>query len=414
LNKQQVYCEVKMYNYIENGTITTVQGFKANGIHCGLKKKKKDLSLIYSDYDCVAAGTFTQNKVCAAPVIISRERIKINPNGIKAILINSGNANACTGQKGYEDALTMQKYCAEVLNLSPNQVLISSTGVIGKLLDRDKLLPGIKKITKGLSSEGGFLAAEGIMTTDKVMKSFAVEVKLSKGTVKIGAICKGSGMIMPNMATMLGFLTTDAKFDHVTLQDMLHECVDLSFNKISVDGETSTNDMVIMLANGLSNIEISKNNYNDYNLFKTALLDLCQTMAKSIVKDGEGATKFVTINIFGAKNLNDVDKVAKAIANSPLVKTALYGEDANWGRIISAIGNSGADVIPEKISIAFDDHVVLDLNYAIKLDEDIAKSILSKKEFSINVNLNIGEAKGTWWTCDFSTEYVHINGSYRT
>lgn len=403
-----------MFHYIENGTITSVQGFKANGIHCGLKKKKKDLSLIYSDVDCVAAGTFTLNKVCAAPVTISKGTIKQNPNKIRAILVNSGNANACTGQKGYDDAIEMQKYCAEVLNLSPNQVLISSTGVIGKLLDMDKLLAGIKKISKGLSENGGLLAAEGIMTTDKVIKSYAVEVKLSKGIVKIGAICKGSGMIMPNMATMLGFITTDAKIDHITLQDLLSECVNVSFNKISVDGETSTNDMVLILANGLSNTEINKINYDDYIIFKNALMDVCKTMAKSIVKDGEGATKFVTINVFGAKNLADVDKVAKSIANSPLVKTALFGEDANWGRIISAIGNSGAEIIPEKISIAFDNHIVLDNDYQIKLNEELAKSILSKPEFEINIDLNMGEAKGTWWTCDFSTDYVHINGSYRT
>lgn len=403
-----------MFQYIENGTITSVQGFKANGIHCGLKKKKKDLSLIYSDVDCVAAGTFTLNKVCAAPVIISKETIKQNPNKIRAILVNSGNANACTGQKGYDDAIEMQKYCAEVLHLTPDQVLISSTGVIGKLLDMDKLLPGIKKISKGLSENGGLIAAEGIMTTDKVIKSYAVEIKLTKGVVKIGAICKGSGMIMPNMATMLGFITTDAKIDHITLQDLLSECVNVSFNKISVDGETSTNDMVLILANGLSNIEINKINYDDYVTFKNALMDICKTMAKAIVKDGEGATKFVTINVYGAKNLADVDKVAKSIANSPLVKTALFGEDANWGRIISAIGNSGAEIIPEKISIAFDNHTVLDYDYQIKLNEELAKSILSKPEFEINVNLNMGEAKGTWWTCDFSTDYVHINGSYRT
>jgi glutamate N-acetyltransferase/amino-acid N-acetyltransferase len=403
-----------MFEYIENGTITNVQGILAYGLHCGLKKRKKDLALIYSEYDCDAAATFTLNKVKAAPLILSQITIKEYGKNVRAILVNSGNANACTGEKGYNDALKMQKICADELKLKPEQVLISSTGVIGQYLNMEKIESGVKKIVKHLTNDGGLLAAEAIMTTDKKLKSFALKIKLKNGIVNIGGICKGSGMIMPNMATMLGFIATDAKIEKQLLQNILSYCVSKTFNKISVDGETSTNDMVVVIANGASGVEISEDNIEELNLFKDALMDICKKMAISIVKDGEGATKLVTVNIYGAKSEDDINKVGKSIVNSLLVKTAFYGEDANWGRIVSAIGNSGADVIPENIVIKFNDHTVVDKNYTILLDEEKAKTILSQVEFEVNIYLNVGDKQGTWWTCDLSTEYVNINANYRT
>lgn len=401
-----------MYQFIKNGTVTSAKGFLAAGIFSGIKKKKKDLALIYSETPCTAAGTFTLNKVKAAPLLVSQDIIK-GKNEVKAVIVNSGNANACTGEAGYNDALKMQSHCGEKLGINASEVLISSTGVIGQLMPMDKLLSGIDEIVPQLSVDGGFDAAEAIMTTDKKMKSFAVKVELFAGSVTIGAICKGSGMIMPNMATMLAFVTTDAKIETGLLQKLLSKAVKNSFNKISVDGDTSTNDMVVLLANGKSGISVNENS-EDENLFYEALEALSIEMAKSIVSDGEGATKLVTINVSGAHSEVEADLVGKAVANSSLVKTAIYGEDANWGRIMSAAGNSGASIEPEKMSIFFNNSPVVLPNYNIVLDEVEAKEILAKDEFQIKINLNGGKYSSTWWTCDFTEEYVKINANYRT
>ncbi|MHB8853380.1 MAG: bifunctional glutamate N-acetyltransferase/amino-acid acetyltransferase ArgJ [Ignavibacteriaceae bacterium] len=401
-----------MFQFIENGSVTSAKGFKAAGVFCGIKKRKKDLALIYSEHSCTAAGTFTLNKVKAAPLVISQNVIKLDKS-VKAILINSGNANACTGESGYDDALKMQRWCAEKLNLLPTEVLISSTGVIGQRLPVEKIQTGLDDIIPLLSVSGGFDAAEAIMTTDTKIKSFAVRVRLKSGDVTIGGICKGSGMIMPNMATMLGFISTDAKIEKYLLQDLLKETVNISFNKISVDGETSTNDMVILLANGASGISVVKNS-DDYSVFLSALKAVSIEMAKSIVSDGEGATKLVTIKVSGAKTKSDSDLVGKSIANSSLVKTAIHGADANWGRILSAAGQSGADFDPAKVSISFNNLPVLLPNYTLTLDEELASKILSQKEFEISIDLGEGSEETTWWTCDLSEEYVKINADYRT
>jgi glutamate N-acetyltransferase / amino-acid N-acetyltransferase len=401
-----------MYRFIEAGTITSAPGFEAAGIYCGIKKKKKDLALIYSNNACNAAGTFTLNKVKAAPLLVSQELIN-KKTQVKAVLVNSGNANACTGEEGLKDAKFSQHYCASALGISPSEVLISSTGVIGQKMPMDKLLAGIDEIVPQLSADGGMDAAEAILTTDKKIKSFAVKVKLEKGDVTIGAICKGSGMIMPNMATMLAFATTDADIEQSFLQEMLLNAVTVSFNKISVDGDTSTNDMVVLLANGISKINIGKNSA-DAIAYQEALNAVCIEMAKSIISDGEGATKLVQINVSGAHTKEDANLVGKAVANSPLVKTALYGEDANWGRIMSAAGNSGAEIDPARMSISFGNLPVVLPNYKIVLDEQAAKEILSKKEIQININLNGGMESTTWWTCDFTEDYIRINADYRT
>jgi glutamate N-acetyltransferase/amino-acid N-acetyltransferase len=401
-----------VFQFIENGSITSVRGIKAAGINCGIKKQKKDLALIYSEIPCSAAGTFTLNKVVAAPLVISKEIIN-KKKKVKAILVNSGNANACTGEKGLANAVKMQQYCSEKLRLKADEVIISSTGVIGQQLPMQNLLSGIDKISSAIAYCQGNDAAEAIMTTDKRKKSFAVKVKLSKGEVTIGGICKGSGMIMPNMATMLAFLTTDAHLEPDLLQHLTTNVVKESFNKISVDGETSTNDMVVVLSNGLSGIKINPND-EDYKTFHSAFLAICTEMAKSIAFDGEGATKLITISINNAKTKKDADVIAKALANSPLFKTAMNGNDANWGRIVSAAGNSGADFSPEKVTIRFDELPILKPNFTNGFDEEEAKKILAKDNVTVSLDLNEGEESSTWWTCDFSEEYIKINANYRT
>ena len=401
-----------MFQFIDNGSITSVNGIKAAGINCGIKKEKKDLALIFSEVPCNAAGTFTLNKVIAAPLVVSKNLIK-QQNKVKAVLINSGNANACTGTIGFSNALDTQSCCAKRLSINPSEVVVSSTGVIGKQLPMDKLKSGINEIVNRLSENGGLDAAEAILTTDLKKKSFAVKVKLSGGEVTIGGICKGSGMIMPNMATMLAFLATDASIEQTVLQKLLSSSVNDSFNKISVDGETSTNDMVILMENGLSEISI-KENTEDYNIFLSALLAICQEMAKAIAADGEGATKLITISINNAKTKKDADTIARAVANSPLFKTAMNGNDANWGRILSVAGNSGVDFTPEKVSIKFDDMTILEPNYSVNFNEEKAKKLLNKEEVKVSVDLDEGDQSSTWWTCDYSEGYIKINSSYRT
>jgi glutamate N-acetyltransferase/amino-acid N-acetyltransferase len=401
-----------MFQLIPEGTVTSVQGFKSAGIHCGIKKQRKDLALIYSDTPCSAAGTFTMNKVVAAPNVISKNIIK-QYGKVRAILVNSGNANACTGTKGFENALESQSYLAKRLSVNPSEIIISSTGVIGRQLPIEKLLIGIDKIISRLSENGGKDSAEAILTTDLKKKSFAAKVQLEEGEVTIGGICKGSGMIMPNMATMLAFLTTDASVENSVLQKLLTNSVNETFNKISVDGETSTNDMVILLANGASEIKINDGTA-DYSVFLEALTAVCSEMAKAIASDGEGATKLITVSVNNAKTKEDANAIAKAVANSPLVKTAMNGNDANWGRILSVAGNSGVDFNPDKVTIKFDDLPILLPNYSADFNEDEAKKVLNKNEVTVFLDLDEGKESSTWWTCDFSENYIKINASYRT
>jgi glutamate N-acetyltransferase/amino-acid N-acetyltransferase len=402
----------EIYSFLDNGTVTSPKGFAAAGIFCGIKKKKKDLALIYSSLPCTAAGTFTINKVKAAPLLVSQELIN-KGNKIKAVLVNSGNANACTGEEGLSNAHKAQAYCAEKLGISPEEVLVSSTGVIGQQMPMETYLNGIGQICPTLSENGGLDAAEAIMTTDTKLKSYAVKVSTSQGNITIGGICKGSGMIMPNMATMLAFLTTDAAIPNQLIKKILVKTVNKTFNKISVDGDTSTNDMLILLANGAAGVEISEGS-SDEAAFSQALYEVCKKMAKSIVSDGEGATKLVTINVTGAATQEEADIVAKTVANSSLVKTALNGNDANWGRIMSAAGMSGAEIDPSKMTISFNNLLIVGQNYDIVLDEEKALEILKKDEYEINICLNNGSMSTTYWTCDFSIDYVKINANYRT
>ena len=395
-----------------SGGITAVTGFLASGIYAGIKKvEKKDLALIFSEKPCAAAGLFTKNEVKGAPVIISQRNSK---KGVgQAIVANSGNSNACTGKQGIKDAEETAVLTAKALNIKPNLVCVASTGVIGEPLPMEKIRNCIADAALKLSKEGGRDAAEAIMTTDTFLKEKAVQIDIGGKTVTIGGIAKGSGMIYPNMATMLSFIATDAKIASRDLKSALKAAVDKSFNMTTVDGDTSTSDMVICLANGMSGVSITKG--KGLKAFQEALTYICTELAKMIVKDGEGATKFVEIKVKGAKTFNDAKKIGMAIANSNLVKTALFASDANWGRIMAAIGYSGVKVNTDKIDLFFNNIKMVGNGIGLGIDaEREATEVLKQKEFAITVDMRLGKAEAAVWTCDFSYDYVRINAAYRT
>ena len=396
------------------GGITSPRGFRASGLHCGIKKTKKDLALVVSDVPAACGATFTQNRVPAAPVVVDREQLARSPF-IRALVVNSGNANACTGDRGMEDARAMISATARALRVHESEVLVSSTGVIGQFLPMQKIAQGIASAGDCLSKEGAEAAAEAIMTTDTFVKQLAVETTLNGVPVTLGGMAKGSGMIAPNMATMLAFMATDAAIAPELLQKTLKRAVDRSFNRITVDGDTSTNDMAVIFANGLAgNLMLTGEADPGFTEFAEALEHLLVRLSKMIVVDGEGATKFVEITVVGAASDADAVKAAKAVANSNLVKTAINGEDANWGRILAAVGNAGIDFKPTETEIYFGDVPVLRRNYRIDFSEEEARRVLQKKEVAIRVQLNGGPGSATFWTCDLSKEYVEINANYRT
>jgi len=331
-----------------------------------------------------------------------------------AIVINSGNANACVGKQGYEDAKEIARITAELLECDTENVLIGSTGVIGVPLQMDLIRPAIEKLVENMSPDGGHDAAEAIMTTDLVPKEIAVEIEIQGKKVVIGGMAKGSGMIHPNMATMIGVITTDANISKSLLDKALKEVVKHTFNRVSVDGDTSVCDMVILMANGMADNPAIISEDKDYVKFKNALSYVCTDLSRKIARDGEGATKLVEVKVDGASTEEDAYKVASAIAKSPLVKTAIFGEDANWGRIITAAGYSGAALDPEKVDIYIGKLLVCKNGTAVQFDEEKAKSILKEKEVTITVKLNNGKFFDRMWTCDFSYDYVKINGSYRS
>ncbi len=396
------------------GGITAPEGFRAAGIHCGVKKSKPDLSLLVSDSPAAAAVVLTTNRVQAAPVLVTREQIDRSPV-VRAVVVNSGNANACTGDRGMDDAWAMVDAAASALNISRGEVIVSSTGVIGQFLPIDAITAGIGKAARSLSREGGAAAARAIMTTDTFVKEYALEFDLEGTRVRIGGMAKGSGMIAPNMATMLAFVTTDASVAPVVLRTALSAAADRSFNRISVDGDTSTNDMVAVLANGASGAQaLTESAGPRYDAFYGALEQVLVALSKMIVKDGEGATKFIEVNVTGAADEASAVRAARSIANSNLVKTAMNGEDANWGRILAAVGYSGIDFDPSHVEISIGSLPVLRKNYVIEFSEKEAKKILQKDEITITVNLNGGGSSASFWTCDLSREYVAINANYRT
>jgi glutamate N-acetyltransferase/amino-acid N-acetyltransferase len=396
-----------------SGGVCAPKGFKASALKVPIRKLKKDLALIYSETPAAVAGVFTRNRAAAAPIEVCKAQLKRSTT-CSAIIVNSGNANACTGEKGLQDAWAMVRKTAESLGVPETQVMVASTGVIGQLLPIEKILSVIPSLSLLLSTEGSDDVAEAIMTTDLVKKEMAIEVELGGKLVRIGAVAKGSGMIAPNMATMLAFVTTDVAISQPFLQQALSVANQKSFNRISVDGDESTNDMAVVLANGRAGNAMIAENSDEYKQFQDALEYVLTELAKMIVRDGEGATKFVEIIVCGARTEHDAEVMARTVANSSLVKTALHGEDANWGRILAALGYSRIEFLPEKVEIKFGDVPILNQNFEIVLDEAKAKAELSKREITVHINLNLGNASAAFWTCDLSEKYVEINGSYRS
>ena len=397
------------------GGITAPAGFMAAGIHADIKGKggsKKDVAILFSKLPCAAAGVYTTNKVKAAPVVLSQA---VTAQGsLQAVVINSGNANACTGERGMQDARAMVSQSAKALGLEPEQVAVASTGVIGVPLPMDRVKTGISKAAAAISDEGGQAAAEAIMTTDTFDKQYALQFELGGAQVTIGAMAKGSGMIHPNMATMLGFVTTDAAVDAGALHVALKAATEKSFNMITVDGDTSTNDMVIAMANGMAKSPQVVLGTTLYETFATALEAVLTHLAKEIARDGEGATKLMEVRVKGAPTVDDARKAAKSVCSSSLVKAALFGEDANWGRILCAMGYSGAEFNPDKVDLWVGDVQTMAAGTGLAFDEEAATLVLKEKGVVITADLNSGQAEATAWGCDLSYDYVKINGSYRT
>lgn len=394
--------------------VTAPQGFRAAGIHCGIKKPGiPDLALLVSDLSGPVAGVFTKNQVVAAPVILDRDHLRRRIG--RAIIVNSGNANACTGKPGMAAALTMATLVAKQLNVPTHEVFVGSTGVIGRRLPIDCVKSGIPALFTQLSARGGHKAAQAILTTDLRPKECAMRARIGGRIVTIGGMAKGSGMIHPNMATMLGYLTTDAAIAPSTLQRALESAVNESFNCITVDGDTSTNDTVLCLANGLAKNKTIAYGTGAYRQFVKLLTSVSQTLALSICRDGEGVTKVVTIAVEGAKTPAAARQVAQTIATSNLVKTALFGEDANWGRVMGAIGRAGVPIEQTKLSVYFDDVLMVQRGMGVGLAaERRIATVFKKKEFTIRVRLGQGSARSHMWTTDLSYDYVRINASYRS
>ena len=397
----------------EQGTVVTPKGYQAAGIHSKVKRKRKDLGIIYSEKPANVAAVYTLNKIQAAPLTVTKESIATE-NKIQAVVGNSGNANACTGKQGMKDAYSMRKTTAEKFDIPEHYVAVASTGIIGLEMPMDKITPNIEKLSLGTTEEHAAAFGESILTTDTFPKSTCYEAKIDGQVVTMAGAAKGSGMIEPNMGTMLGFITTDANIESETLQTLLKEVVDETFNCITVDGDTSTNDMVIVLANGLANNETLTPEHQDWTTFKELLKKTCEDLAKEIARDGEGATKLIDVTVTGAKTKEDARKAAKAIVGSSLVKTAVYGSDANWGRLIAAVGYSGADVDPEKIDIAIGPIQLLKMSETADYSEEEATEYLQNETVEIFIDLNIGDGTGKAWGCDLTYDYVRINASYRT
>lgn len=403
-------------NYIDGG-VCAAKGFKAAGIHCGIRKNKdkKDLSLIYSEAEASAAAVYTTNLVKGAPLVITKEHL--SDGKAQAIICNSGNANTCNAN-GLEIADKTSKLCSKALNISDNDIVVASTGVIGLPLEIEPFEKGMPELVKSLSCDGSDSAAQGIMTTDTVKKEVAVEFELDGKICHIGGIAKGSGMIHPNMATMLVFITSDVGISSEMLQKALSGDIQNTFNMISIDGDTSTNDMVVVLANGLAgNSEINAEG-ESFNIFMKALNSVTVALCRKIAGDGEGATKLLECKVNNAKTLSDAKTVAKSVICSSLLKAAMFGADANWGRVLCAIGYSKAQVDVNKIDVYFKSRkgeiLVCKNGAGVDFSEEKAKEILLENEIEIIVDLNDGEYSSCAWGCDLTYDYVKINGDYRT
>lgn len=406
------------YKWIDGG-ITAPQGYKAFGVAAGLKENDQlDTALVVSEKPAIPAIVTTKNAVKAAPVLWDN-RIVSEGSAIKAVIVNSGNANACTGAKGLQDVRDEARAAAMALNCEMDQVFVSSTGVIGVPLSVDKITDAIPALVDGLSVEGADAASRAILTTDMVPKTAAVELKIEGRTIKIGAMAKGSGMICPNMATMLSFVTTDANIDRQCLQQMLSIITEDTYNMMSVDGDMSTNDTVLVMANGMADTpRIDDAESAAYGLFFNALYAVNERIAKSIVRDGEGVTKFIEVSVINAESVFEAKLLAKAVIKSNLVKTAFYGEDANWGRVLSSIGASGVQFDPNTVDLIFSSArgslKLLEKGIPVAFDETAATEILSEKDIDVLIDMGMGIYRAKAWGCDLSHEYVHINSDYRS
>jgi len=388
------------------GGITAPQGFVANGVHCGIKRGKKDLALVATDRPCTAVGVFTTNQAAAACVRISRSHLANET--ARAILVNSGNANCCTGERGYRDAMRLVEVTAEAFGCRPVDVLQASTGPIGKYLPMDAIAAAVPGLVAGASEAGARAAAEAILTTDTRTKEFACRLDVGGQVVTIGAMAKGAGMIEPNLRTMLAFITTDAAVDHDFMAHSLREAAAATFNRITIDGDQSTNDMVLALANGRAGNERINADAGG-STFAAALTKVCRALAKMIVKDGEGATKFLEIIVRAATTDAEAETAARAIANSNLFKCAMHGGSPNWGRVMAALGSTDVTFDVETVDIAFDDVVVVRAGAPTRYEPKRLKEVVAQDEIQLTVSLNQGAGRGVIWTCDLSQAYVNIN-----
>lgn len=401
-----------------NGIIAP-KGFSAAGAHVGVKKQRKDMAVLYSEKPCTYAGAFTQNIVKAAPVVWDQEILRLGSK-VHGVVINSGNANAVTGPKGYEDTMQMAKTCAQSLGVNQEEILVCSTGVIGVPLPMDKIEKGIQDVCGMLKDDyqSGHNAAEAILTTDTFVKEIAVEDTIEGYDITIGAIGKGSGMIHPNMATMLAFVVTDINITQPMLQKAVSKCINTTFNMITVDGDTSTNDSVIVLANGMAGNKLIAEEGEAFEKFCDMLYESLKYVALSIVKDGEGATKLLEVEINGVEDFEKGKKIAKSILTSSLVKTAFFGEDANWGRILAAMGYSGELFDVNKVTLYIESCAgrvcLFKEGVPLKFKEEKAKKVLEETDIFIKVYMNEGSQSVTAWGCDLSYDYVKINGEYRS
>ncbi|HLA40479.1 MAG TPA: bifunctional glutamate N-acetyltransferase/amino-acid acetyltransferase ArgJ [Candidatus Glassbacteria bacterium] len=398
------------------GTVDSVAGFRAAGVACGIKASgAPDLGVILGEVPCAAAAVFTTNRVKAAPLLVCRERLAQNPAGVRAIVVNSGIANACTGQRGIDDARAVAVEAESVFGLEPGSALVMSTGVIGEPLPLNKINKGLRKFAGGLELTGETTFQRAIMTTDTVEKTVCVEFEVEGVRARLGGAAKGAGMIHPNLATMLSFLTTDAALTPPALACALRKAVNLSFNRISVDGDRSPNDSVFLLASGKSGAPvIDSENSPGYEAFLEALITASVELAKSIAADGEGATRLVEIQVRGAGSDEQAEKIARTVANSPLVKTAIYGNDPNWGRIVSAVGYSGVPVDLGELVVSFGEVEAFRNGEPTRVARTELADKLRGKQISINISVGGGKGTCTFWTCDFSYDYVKINADYHT
>jgi glutamate N-acetyltransferase/amino-acid N-acetyltransferase len=401
----------KDFQIIKEG-ITYPIGIKAAGINCGIRLNRKDLALIYSDKLAEAAAMYTTNKFKAAPLVVTEKNLSLSGGKLKAVLINSGIANACTGEKGLKDAWETVSYVSQGLNIKKEYVAVFSTGKIGEFLPLNKIKAGVEKAISGLDYAGGEEAAEAILTTDTRKKEVAVNFVIEGKEVRIGGIAKGSGMINPHMATMLGLISSDISISQELLKSALQQVVEKTFNMISVDGDTSTNDMVVVMANGLAENRMMEEKDDNYYKFYQALYFVIEYLAKCIAKDGEGATKMIEVEVKNALSFAEAKKVAKAVINSPLVKTAIFGNDPNWGRILAAVGYSGAEVVTDKVDLYLKEKIV-ENGQPLKFSrQNIHEYLGSSEEIKIVIDLKMGEENATAWGCDLTYDYVKINTKY--